>query len=481
MNRTSIVLGAVAVALALIGGLAFATTPETGPTGEGGQQVPVRRTTALCPQVFHQEDATTTYTAFAPPSEGTGDEGTGTLSDMGVTEPRAELAEPGTPASTSSDKGDAAPVLGQGEGRFAPGFALQETTSVSGDDGHLAGSGCAAPGSSFWFVGAATVDGRSDYLHLANAETETPAVVDVELYGPDGPVEATGARNITVTPGASVPLLLSSFTEQKIEGLAVHVQVRSGRVSAQLHDDGGADGADWLPPAGDPAGTVLVPGLPGDATKIQLTVATTGEQEAELAVQISGKGGLFTPAGTERISVPANGSTTVDLGDITAGDASAILLTPAEGAEAVPVVAGLRVLRGGDDGRDSAYSASSPALGETASVSGNIPGASTVYLTAPGEAATVRLTAYPDGAEPATAEVEVPAGATVAVAPPEVPGDATFGLTVEPLSGGPVHAARQLTGGGDEAWKTTVQTVATQPTTVLMPQTRPDWTVVQAG
>ncbi|CAM5407125.1 Secreted protein OS=Streptomyces glaucescens OX=1907 GN=SGLAU_13780 PE=4 SV=1 [Streptomyces glaucescens] len=55
----------------------------------------------------------------------------------------------------------------------------------------------------------------------------------------------------------------------------------------------------------------------------------------------------------------------------------------------------------------------------------------------------------------------------------------TYALTVEPLSGGPVHAARTLTAEQDDVPAFTVQTLPDDRGTVSVPETEQDLSVLQ--
>ena len=115
----------------------------------------------------------------------------------------------------------------------------------------LAGTVCAVPGTDFWFVGSGAVVGQRGRVYLTNPEA-APAVVDVTLYGPDGPVDAPAGRGVPVAAGTQEVRLLDALAPG-VTRFAVHVHARSGRIAAAVRDqqvDGLTPrGADWLPPA----------------------------------------------------------------------------------------------------------------------------------------------------------------------------------------------------------------------------------------
>ncbi|WP_031511737.1 DUF5719 family protein, partial [Streptomyces megasporus] len=97
-------------------------------------------------------------------------------------------------------------LVGTADGRFAPGWTVQQTTEVAAGTGRgLQGVNCAAPDTSFWFPGASTAGDRTDYVHLTNPD-DSAAVVDVELYGKDGSLQSPVGEAITLHPPPSEPV-----------------------------------------------------------------------------------------------------------------------------------------------------------------------------------------------------------------------------------------------------------------------------------
>ncbi|MEV5463366.1 DUF5719 family protein, partial [Streptomyces cellulosae] len=80
-------------------------------------------------------------------------------------EPVLTPKEPGKPATGDSSGADAPALVGTADGRFAPGWTLQETTEVAAGTGRgLQGVNCTAPDTNFWFPGASTAPERTDYV-----------------------------------------------------------------------------------------------------------------------------------------------------------------------------------------------------------------------------------------------------------------------------------------------------------------------------
>ncbi|MGX2996875.1 DUF5719 family protein [Streptomyces sp. JNUCC 64] len=494
MKRTTLSLFAVTAALAAVTGLATATLPEE--TGAGAapvaERLPVERSGALCPAPGDSGPARTAHTSYTPGTEGAPDGGRARLSPADPKSggpgkpgdrPAPVLAPkaPGTPVTAVTSDADAPALIGAAEGRLAPGWTVQQTTVVPGGEGRgLLGLTCAAPDTEFWLPGASTAKDRTDYVHLTNPD-DAAAVVDIELYGRGGALVSALGEGIQVRPRASVPVLLSTLTDEPQGDLTVHVTVRSGRVAAAVRATHARHGADWLPPSADPAPAVVVPGVPDDVTAARLVVFAPGDQDAELSVRIASPNGPITPAGNESLHVKAGMTAAVDLGDLTRGEAGSLLLTPKDRTSA-PVVAALRVVRGEGARAETAFIPASTAVGRRATAADNRAKGTSLALTAPGEDARVRVTASAGsrGGTPVTKTFTVRGGTTLATGPLVPEGlKGTYALTVETLSGGPVHAARTLEVPGGGVPMFTVQTLSDDRSTVLVPEAEEDLSILQ--
>ncbi|MFD7403092.1 DUF5719 family protein [Streptomyces sp. NPDC059866] len=493
MNRTTLSLIAGVTALAAVTGFAALSAPDpTGTdTAKAAAELPVERTSLLCPAPSTSDLAETTYTSFTPVTKGAASDGKAELrsatreseegdkkgkDDKPVLEPK----EPGKPVSGDTSGGDSPALIGTAEGKFAPGWTVQETTEVAAGAGRgLQGINCSAPDTEFWFPGASTADGRTDYVHLTNPD-DSAAVVDIELYGKDGALESTVGEGITVAPQADEPILLSTLTDAEETDLTVHVNVRSGRVGAAVQALDDELGGDWLAAATDPADSLVLPGIPKDATSVRLIAFTPDDADADLKVRLASPSGLITPAGHETLHVKSGMTTAVDLADVTRGEPGSLVLTPTD--RAVPVVAAVQVVRGKAGSQETAFIPATRPVGTRATSAGNTGKGATLSLAAPGETAQVKVTASA-GAEGGTAASEtytIKSGTTQDVDLPVPSGlKGTYALTVEPVSGGPVYASRTLaeTQGGVPAF--TVQTLPDDRGTVEVPEAEQDLSVLQ--
>ncbi|MGW6460372.1 DUF5719 family protein [Streptomyces sp. NPDC055078] len=500
MNRTTISLLATATALAVITGIASLTAPD----GDGARAVagtppllPVERSSLLCPAPSRSETAETRYTSFTPVSKGTaGQGGTARLVPAGA-EPRkvAEgearkpaddkplitLKEPGRPATAEKADAGAPALIGTATGPLAPGWSAQQTTTVTaGGSRGLLGVGCTAPGTDFWLPGASTAPERQDYVHLTNPD-DTAAVADVELYGKDGRLRTTLTEGIPVPAHGSFPILLSTLTSDVSQDVTIHVSTRSGRVGTAIHAADDKAGSDWLTASAEPAATLVLPGVPADATSVRLVAYAPGADDADLKIELAGPGGRIVPAGNETLHVKSGMTASAELRDVTKGEPGSLILTPAQQGRATPVVAALRVVRGTGAKQEIAFIPAAAPVGERATVADNREKGSTLSLTAPTAAARVRVTASAgtEGGSQAVKTYEVKAGTTLAVTPPVPQGlKGTYALTVETESGGPVHASRTLALPRDGIAMFTVQPLQYDRGKVAVPEAEQDLRVL---
>jgi len=496
VNRTTLSLIAGATALAAVTGFATLKAPAASGdnSAEAAARLPVERTSLLCPQPSTSDIAETAYTSFTPVSKGTSDSGKAELqsaaeesadgaggkkSGKSADKPVVEPKEPGKPATGDSSGADAPALVGTAEGKFAPGWTVQETTEVAVGTGRgLLGTNCTAPDAEFWFPGASTAADRTDYVHLTNPD-DSAAVVDIELYGKDGTLKSTLGDGLTVQPHSSEPILLNTLTDGPQTNLTVHVTVRSGRVGAAVQALDEKLGGDWLAASTDPTGSLVLPGIPKDATSVRLVAFVPGDADADLKVRLASPSGLITPAGNETLHVKSGMTAAVDLGDLTRGEAGSLVLTPT--GTSVPVVAALRVVRGKGDKQETAFIPATSPVGTRATVAQNSSKGTTLALSAPGHAAQVKVTASAgsEGGTAVTKTFTIKAGTTQNVEAPVPSGlKGTYALTVETVSGGPVYASRTLalTQGGVPGF--TIQTLPDDRGTVAVPEAEQDLSIL---
>ncbi|WP_225845215.1 DUF5719 family protein [Streptomyces sp. HPF1205] len=487
MNRSTISLAGAVAVLVVLTGMASLTggSDHKAASAAAPRRMPVQRTTLLCPAPSSSEFADTTYTSYTPQGAA-GSAGAGGSSAAGSAQlvpaatkgkPLASLGQPGKPATYATDKSDAPALIGTADGTMAPGWTAEQTTVISsGTERGLLGISCVTPDTEFWFPGASTDTGRQDYLHLVNPD-DTPAVVDVELYGKDGQLKASTGDGLTVPGRSSKPVLLSTLVADKATDLTVHVVARTGRVGAAVQATDAKLGVDWLPPAAEPATALVLPGIPGDATDVRLIAYATGTDDADLTLKLATPTGAITPAGHETLHVKAGMTTAVDLGDVTKGDPGSLLIGAATSHSPVPVVAALRVTRGKGSKQEMAFLPATEQIETRATVADNRARGSLLSLIATAKDASVRITssAGSTGGTAASKTVTVKAGTTLVVPPPQPAGlRGTYAVTVEPVSGGPVYASRTLALTQNGVPMFTIQPMPDDHGLVDVPQAAPD-------
>ncbi|MGW0469050.1 DUF5719 family protein [Streptomyces sp. NPDC003027] len=506
MKRPTLSLIAVATALAAVTGFAALTAPDgtTAATPAARLPVPVERSSLLCPAPSTSEVAETVYTSYTPTAKA----GTARTEPGKAATTKAELkparpaappvddkpkkpaaakapataAEPGKPVTAEANGGTAPALTGSATGALAPGWTVQQTTVVpAGGARGLLGVSCTAPDTDFWFPAASTAKERQDYVHLTNPD-DTAAVADIELHGPEGALPSQLTEGIPVPAHSSVPVLLSTLTGEGAKAdVTVHVTTRSGRVGAVIRSADDKLGSDWLPASADPAARAVLPGIPKDATSVRLVAYAPGQDDADLKIQLVGQSGTIVPASAQSLHVKSGMTAAVDLPDLTRGEPGSLLLTPTDPKKATPVVAALRVVRGKGKEQEVAFIPATSAITARATVADNRSAGSTLSLTAPGETAEVRVTASAgsEGGTPVSKTFTVKGGTTTAVTPPVPEGlKGSYALTVERLSGGPVHAARTLALPEDGVPMFTVQTLSDDRGTVEVPTAKQDLSVL---
>ncbi|MGW0999560.1 DUF5719 family protein [Streptomyces sp. NPDC002523] len=508
MNRTTLSLIAGATALAAVTGFAALDTPAASgaSSAKAAAELPVERTGLLCPAPSTSDLADTSYTSFTPATRGTGSggkaelraateqsadgtdiSGKGTGSSArgkgtakGADKPVLTPKDPGTPATGDASGADAPALVGTADGKFAPGWTVQETTEVAAGTGRgLLGITCTPADTEFWFPGASTAADRTDYVHLTNPD-DSAAVADIELYGKDGVIKSSSPDGFTIPPHSSKPILLSTLTDQRQSDLTVHVNVRGGRVGAAVQALDDKAGGDWLAASADPAGSLVLPGIPKDATDVRLIAFAPGDADADLKVRLASPSGQFTPAGHETLHVKGGMTTAIDLGDVTRGEAGSLILTPTD--QSVPLVAALRVVRGKGDNQETAYIPATAPVGRRATSADNSAKGSTLSLTAPTATTQVKITASAgsEGGSPVTKTYTIKSGTTQDIPAPVPSGlKGTYALTLEPLSGGPLYASRTLTATESGVPAFTIQTLPTDRGLVAVPEADEDLSVLQ--
>ena len=343
----------------------------------------------------------------------------------------------GALTSVSAEGGPAVDASG---GRAAGLFGFRY--DVDADRG-LAVTTCPAPRSQWWFTGAGAGLDHSSSLLLANVDPG-PAVLDITVLGPEGPVETVATHGITLAPHSVRRVDLADIAPQT-DDLALEVRTSQGRVVASVTDSFALTGTarpsqEWLAGTDLPSRTLRLAGLPARRASSTLLVANPSDLEAVVDVRIAGRSGTFTPTGLDTVTVAPGAIATVDLAGVLPRKEPVALRLHSR----VPVVASVRVT----DGGDHAYATPVSPLVGPAAAPVVADADATVQLTAGSVASRVTVTAYDaKGARVAGTTVTVDATATAVWSPAK--GAAYVVVTPSTVTGnGTVHGAVGYAGDG---------------------------------
>lgn len=475
MRRQPLALLAVVAALLLLTG---AVSAVQGPEQRRARPslVEVQGATAVCPDVRQTPVLQTRVSVGAAPlpagRSAAGGEVEANLV-KGLTGFRVPIEEPGQVSinlgTTTSDNG----IVVNATGALATGLEVEQV--ARGRDGPyrgLAGLRCAPPGRDAWFVGAATGVADRSVLVLANVD-DTPATVDVQVFGEKGAVDPRPGQGLTVRPHDRLLLPLDQLAPDQ-NHLVVHVVSRQGRVAAALRNNRVAGttqlGFDYVPQAQPPADTVVVPGFPAGQGSRGLVIGNPGADDVAVSVQVTLLDGQFVPQGRDEVEVPAGQTVIVGLNQL----AAASPVTATVRSTGGDVVAGGVVIDQQQfqvsSIREISYAGSAQPLTGPALLTDLVidrPTESTLYLTAPEEAATVVITPIKvlgaAGDPPPGRRVSIPAGRLIAFRlstffPPGA--NARLAIEVRPAEdSGPVYANRYLRERGSRGTLTTLLTL----------------------
>jgi hypothetical protein len=288
-----------------------------------------------------------------------------------------------------------------------------------------------------------------------------PAVVDVDVLGPRGPVEAPGLHGLTLAPGASRVLDLAK-TAPAVGNLAVTVTATRGLVSVSAADAFspgvvGAASREWLPPQSSPALLQVLAGLPAKPSSSVLVLANPRDSDAIVTVTAIGSTGTFSPKDLKPITIGARSVLAVPLSGVLDGSPMAIRV-----ASSLRVTATIRSVQAGDTAFATGVQ---PISGTTAFA---VPaGAGQVVLSSLSVGAVVHVVEH-DARGRTLADREVKVGRRASVAVRFAP---TVAYVVLTASGRDVVAGFEVTGAHGVA----TAGVTTGIRSIQLPVVRPGW------
>ncbi len=225
-------------------------------------------------------------------------------SDAAVPLEQSPLASPDDRSSSPSTAPQRVALTPSATGAGTLFAAAQAQTAASGDLVGLAASACGEASADSWLVAGSTSVGRTSFVTLANPG-DVAAVVDLTLYGDQGPIVSPGSNNLDVPARSTRIVSLAGLAPDQADPV-VHVVASVGSVTAAVQqsvvrglEPGGVDVAGTTAP---PTTTQTVPGLQisgssaiaeklGDPDYSDLTsvlrLLVPGDQPASVTIRIA--------------------------------------------------------------------------------------------------------------------------------------------------------------------------------------------------
>lgn len=317
-------------------------------------------------------------------------------------------------AVTVAPAADPANVFTVPADRASGGFAGQ--TAAAGT--WLAYLACPEPRANWWFVGVGGSSSHASQLRVTNPR-QGDAVIDVDVFGPDGPVAAPGLHGMFVPSGQTTVLDLTKVAAATGD-LSVRISASRGLVSATAPESWsptlvGKPVREWVAAQPLASRRFTLTGIPDKPTRATLLLTNPTQVESVAKIQFIGAGGTFVPTNTAAekgtVTVPPGAVLPVDLTAAFDGRPVAVTIT-----STARLVASLR----SQVGTDESYAATASRLAETSvlAVPAGVQGE--VRVSARASAGSVSVLAYDErGAQvQLTDRLEVKAGTSVGLALP---------------------------------------------------------------
>ena len=206
-------LVAVVVPLLTVAALALVRPIDDPATTHPPTDVPLARATLVCPTALPG-----TGTIALANADGTTGEVTTRLPVEGTVD-----------LDATSRQGLKAALVAQAADELAAGF-------VGVRYGETAAVACSTPQPEQWFTGVGAGPEHSSVLELVNPDGG-PAVADVTVLGPDGPLDVPALRGVTVPGGRTMRFDLADIVPNRDE-LALQVLVSRGRLGVECRRPG---------------------------------------------------------------------------------------------------------------------------------------------------------------------------------------------------------------------------------------------------
>ncbi len=397
------------------------------------------------------------------------------IADSPTSTPTPTVGPPVLAAGVASISPVTSPTVVGAEAVGNEQASLAGNLSYSATDGDLRGlasTQCQPPGNDAWLLGANTAVGRTAVLNVSNA-SETPATVNLELYGYAGQIQAPGARGLLVAPGTTRSVNLAGLAPGESQ-LAVHVRSTGGPVAATIQQSVlrgiAPGGVEYLSPGAGPSNLQVMSGVDiQDPAGVKALAAKSGFADAVPALQIAVPGS--TDAVVQVSLYGANGERKIPNGGVLTVKGGTVATLNLDGVPAgsytvrassdVSFLASSRVTRGAkaEDATDFAWSPSSARLGSQHLVAIPREGQRSLSFGVPEGRGTVSYAPVTaDGKVGKAVDVDLSGGTTSMIELPEKSGGSVVAGYVVSASGDPVYGALVLGKQG----RTDVSVVAIQ-------------------
>ncbi len=415
-------------AAALVVGASLLPRSTTDPAG-GPQRVDVVQSTYACP-------------AGSVVTVGSGQLEPGERRDFRVT-PEREVDDAASDAgrwTTSRIAGDGVIVTQTGRESGAVGFFAGVAGKAGG--GGLVVGHCGSIVDDAWFLGLGTADERSSTLILSNM-SDTPAVADLRLWGPEGEIDAVDATGIALDPYTVRRIPVADLAAGE-PALALQVARRRGLLSAVVNDGSTATfaGTEPIGATAAPSTDQYLPGVESGRRGKTLLLLNPGDRTARVDVESLASDGPVSDRRLQGVKVPAGRFVEVDVPTSAPRGRQALHVSSDE-----PVAASVRVEPGT---KDYSVVEAGAALDGPAVVPvelGRSVSAPRLLLTAPGDDASVTVTAYDDRMRSiGSADTAVPGRSTVTLDTADVTADGDVAYLVVTPKGRVVGAATYADG-----------------------------------
>lgn len=347
--------------------------------------------------------------------------------------------------------------------RSGPGGFFAGKAPKAGGGGLVVGS-CSGVVDDAWLLGLGSGGKHFSTLILTNLAASS-AVVDLDLWGRQGKIDAVDTQGIVVRPFTTRRIRLDALAAGETE-LALKVHRRRGSLSAVVNDTSTAvfRGTEPVTPTDSPRRNQIIGGIIAGTSGRTLEFLNPGRTTARVDVSVLGPKNEFKPSGLSNIKVRAGALKVMTVPRSVGSSRQALRIT-----SDLPVVTSVRMA---PSSTDYAYAEATSPLTGPALVPvalGPSAGVPDLILSAPQGRATATLEAFDARMRPlASKTVTIAAGTTSHLNAGTAFARKPVAYLVLRTQGKVVGAATYVKGAGISSLA-----LLAAPVTVLGPQVRP--------